>query len=136
MHPDGIREISQYVLTHFHQRTHSLRASGAGFNAMFAVSSMDAAKLHYQALNKLQVDSERPLRIATFYSFAANEEQDAVGDTQDESFDVSAMNSSATEFFKSGIANYNGSFNISCGLGRLHSLCNIATKYCTKKPDN
>ncbi|GAA4455311.1 type I restriction endonuclease subunit R [Novipirellula rosea] len=113
LHPDRIREISQYVLTHFRQKTHRLRASGTGFNAMFAVSSVDAAKLYYEALNKLQTDSERPLRIATIFSFAANEEQDAVGDIQDESFDVSAMNSSAKEFLNSAIADYNGFFKTS-----------------------
>lgn len=113
LHPDRIREISQYVLTHFRLKTHRLRASGTGFNAMFAVSSVDAAKLYYETLNKLQAESERPLRIATIFSFAANEEQDAVGDIQDESFDVSAMNSSAKEFLNEAIADYNGYFKTS-----------------------
>lgn len=113
LHPDRIREISQYILTHFRQKTHRLRASGAGFNAMFAVSSVDAAKLYYEALNKLQTDNERPLRIATIFSFSTNEEQDAVGEIQDESFDVSAMNSSAKEFLNSAIADYNGYFKTS-----------------------
>ncbi|TWU65657.1 Type I restriction enzyme [Crateriforma conspicua] len=112
-HPDRIREISEYVLTHFRQKTHRLRASGKGFNAMFAVSSVDAAKLYYEALNSLQADSEWPLRIATIFSYAANEEQDAVGDIQDESFDVSAMNSSAKEFLNAAIADYNGYFKTS-----------------------
>lgn len=77
---------------------------------MFAVSSVDAAKLYYEALNQLQADSERPLKIATIFSFAANEEQDAIGDIKDESFDVSAMNSSAKEFLSAAITDYNGFF--------------------------
>jgi len=32
---------------------------------MFAVSSVDAAKLYYETLNALQVESEKPLKIAT-----------------------------------------------------------------------
>ena len=36
--------------------------------------------------------------------------QDAVGDIQDESFEVSAMNSSAKEFLNSAIADYNAFF--------------------------
>lgn len=40
----------------------------------------------------------------------ANEEQDAVGDILDESFDVSAMNSSAKEFLSAAIADYNALF--------------------------
>jgi len=77
---------------------------------MFAVSSVDAAKLYYESLNKLQVDSDKQLKIATIFSFAANEEQDAVGEILDESFDVSAMNSSAKEFLSAAIGDYNAFF--------------------------
>jgi type I restriction enzyme R subunit len=38
---------------------------------------------------------QKPLKIATIFSFAANEEQETVGEILDEGFDVSAMNSSA-----------------------------------------
>ncbi|QHH99583.1 type I restriction endonuclease subunit R [Acinetobacter dispersus] len=107
LHPDRIREISQYILNNFRQKTHRLQASSKGFNAMFAVSSVDAAKLYYEALKHLQESSDKSLKIATIFSFAANEEQDAVGDIQDESFDVSAMNSSAKEFLSSAVADYN-----------------------------
>jgi len=110
LHPVRIEEISQYILNNFRQKTHRLQASNKGFNAMFAVSSVDAAKLYYEALNKLQKDSDKPLKIATIFSFAANEEQDAVGDIQDESFDVSAMNSSAKEFLSAAIDDYNAFF--------------------------
>ncbi len=114
LHPERIREVSQYILNNFRQKTHRLQASGVpgrgGFNAMFAVSSVDAAKLYYESLNQLQAGSEKPLKIATIFSFAANEEQDAVGDILDESFDVSAMNSSAKEFLSAAIADYNAFF--------------------------
>ncbi len=110
LHPDRIREITHYILNNFRQKTHRLQASNKGFNAMFAVSSVDAAKLYYECFKELQKNSEKPLRVATIFSFAANEEQDAVGDIQDESFDVSAMNSSAKEFLSAAIADYNGLF--------------------------
>lgn len=110
LNPDRIREISQYILNNFRQKTHRLKPSSKGFNAMFAVSSVDAAKLYYESLKNLQRDSNKPLKIATIFSFTANEEQDAVGDIQDESFDVSAMNSSAKEFLSSAIADYNALF--------------------------
>ena len=113
LHPERIREISQYILTHYRQKTHRLRSSGTGFNAMFAVTSVDAAKLYYESLKTLQAGIERPLRIATIFSFAANEEQDAVGDIQDESFDVSAMSSSGKEFLNAAIADYNAYFKTS-----------------------
>ncbi|QPF37510.1 type I restriction endonuclease subunit R [Acinetobacter sp. TTH0-4] len=110
LHPDRIREISQYILNNFRQKTHRLQAGSKGFNAMFAVSSVEAAKLYYESLNNLQKNSDKPLKIATIFSFAANEEQDAVGDIQDESFDITAMNSSAKEFLNAAIADYNTLF--------------------------
>ena len=110
LHPDRIREITQYILNNFRQKTHRLHAGNKGFNAMFAVSSVDAAKLYYECFRELQKSSDKPLRVATIFSFAANEEQDAIGDIQDESFDVSAMNSSAKEFLSAAIADYNALF--------------------------
>lgn len=113
LHPERIREISQYILTRYRQKTHRLQPGAHGFNAMFAVSSVDAAKLYYETLNLLQKDSDKPLKIATIFSFAANEEQDAIGDIADESFDVSAMNSSAKEFLSKAIDDYNAFFKTS-----------------------
>ena len=114
LHPDRISEISQYILNNFRQKTHRLQAgghqAGKGFNALFAVSSVDAAKLYYESFRELQKESDKPLRVATIFSFAANEEQDAIGDIQDEGFDVSAMNSSAKEFLSAAIADYNALF--------------------------
>ncbi|MGP1251152.1 HsdR family type I site-specific deoxyribonuclease [Serratia sp. CY33802] len=107
LHPDRIREITQYILNNFRQKTYRQQANAKGFNAMFAVSSVDAAKFYYESFKELQKHSNKPLRVATIFSFAANEEQDAVGDIQDESFDVSAMNTSAKEFLSAAIADYN-----------------------------
>lgn len=120
LHPERIREISQYILNNFHQKTHRKLAGGSigrsGFNAMFAVSSVEAAKYYYETLNELQKEAEKPLKIATIFSFAANEEQGAVGDIADESFDVSAMNSTAKEFLTAAIGDYNTMFRSNYGI--------------------
>ena len=116
LHPDRIREVSRCILNNFRQKTHRLQAGARGFNAMFAVSSVDAAKLYYESLKALQNDSDKPLKIATIFSFAANEEQDAVGDIADESFEVSAMGSSAKEFLGAAIADYNALFKTNFGV--------------------
>ena len=105
-----IEQIAQYVLNNFKQKTHRFNAGNNGFNAMFAVSSVDAAKAYYQTFKQLQSAVKNPLKITTIFSFAANEEQDAIGDIVDESFEVEAMNSSAKEFLKSAIDDYNGYF--------------------------
>ncbi len=116
LHPERIREISQYILNNFKQKTHRLQANGKGFNALFAVSGVDAAKLYYESFKQLQKDSSKPLNIATIFSFAANEEQEAVGDILDESFELSAMDSSAKEFLTAAIDDYNALFKTNYGV--------------------
>lgn len=116
LHPERIKEISQYILNNFRLKTHRSHANRKGFNAMFAVSSVDAAKLYYESLTTLQKDSERPLKIATIFSFAANEEQSAIGEILDETFEPSAMDSSAKEFLSHAIKNYNDLFKTNFGV--------------------
>ncbi|UDW83462.1 type I restriction endonuclease subunit R [Pasteurella canis] len=116
LHPERICEITQYILNNFKQKTHRLNATGKGFNAMFAVSSVEAAKLYYESFKVLQQGVKNPLKVATIFSFAANEAQDAVGDIEDESFEPSAMNSSAKEFLQSAINDYNHLFQTNYGV--------------------
>jgi type I restriction enzyme R subunit len=110
LHPERIKEISQYILQNFRIKTHRNQGSNKGFNAMFAVSSVDAAKCYYEELNNLQKETDKPLKIATIFSFAANEEQSAIGDIIDEGFELTAMDSSAKEFLNSAINDYNTLF--------------------------
>ncbi|MGM1146818.1 type I restriction endonuclease subunit R [Akkermansia sp.] len=116
LHPDRIKGISQYILQNFRIKTHRTQGNNKGFNAMFAVNSVEAAKLYYQELNNLQKESDRPLRIATIFSFAPNEEQSAKGDIKDENFDPSAMDSSAKEFLAKAIGDYNVMFKTNFGV--------------------
>ena len=113
LHPERIREISTYILRNFRLKTHRNEGSNKGFNAMFAVSSVEAAKCYYQELYALQKDSDRPLKIATIFSYAANEEQNAIGNITDETFEPSAMDVSAKEFLEKVIADYNAMFKTS-----------------------
>ena len=110
LHPERIKEVSQYVLQNFRNKTHRSAGNGKGFNAMFAVSSVEAAKLYYEELNRQQRHSDKKLKIATIFSFAANEEQAATGEIADENFEVTAMNSSAKEFLTMAINDYNAMF--------------------------
>ncbi|WP_042370803.1 type I restriction endonuclease subunit R [Bacteroides neonati] len=116
LHPARIKEISQYILQNFRIKTHRNQGGGKGFNAMFAVSSVDAAKCYYEELNHLQKDSEKPLKIATIFSFAANEEQNAIGTIPDETFEPTAMDLSAKEFLTKAIDDYNKMFKTSFGV--------------------
>ncbi len=116
LHPARIKEIAAYILQNFRLKTHRNQGSNRGFNAMFAVSSVDAAKCYYEELNSLQKDSDKPLKIATIFSFAANEEQNAIGEIPDETFEPTAMDSSAKEFLTKAINDYNTLFKTSYGV--------------------
>ena len=116
LHPERIKEISQYILNNFRIKTHRSHMGAKGFNAMFAVSSIEAAKLYYEAFKNLQKDSDKPLKIATIFSFAPNEEQSAVGEIIDETFEPSAMDSTAKEFLTSAINDYNTMFKSNFGV--------------------
>ena len=116
LHSDRIKEVSQYILKNFKLKTHRSQGGQKGFNAMFAVNSVEAAKLYYEELNNLQKDDVKKLKIATIFSYAANEEQNAVGDIQEENFEPSAMDSSAKEFLAKAINDYNAMFRTSFGV--------------------
>ena len=116
LHPARIREIAQYILQNYKFKTHRTRGGNTGFNAMFAVNSVDAAKLYYEELNKQQKQSDKPLKIATIFSFAANEEQNAIGEIPDENFEPSAMDATAKEFLTKAIEDYNAMFRTSFGV--------------------
>lgn len=113
LHPERIREISEYILQNFKIKTHR-NMGNKGFNAMFAVSSVEAAKLYYEELQNLQKNSEKPLKIATIYSFAANEE--SRGEIPDENFEPTAMDSTAKEFLEKVITDYNTTFKTNYSL--------------------
>ena len=116
LHPARIREIAQYILQNYKFKTHRTRGGNTGFNAMFAVNSVDAAKLYYEELNKQQKQTDNPLKIATIFSFAANEEQNAIGEIPDENFEPSAMDATAKEFLTKAIEDYNTMFRTSFGV--------------------
>ena len=109
LHPTRITEISAYILEHFNQKTH--RQNGKGFNAMFAVSSVEAAKAYYQELQDQQAGKDKPLKIATIFSYAANEEQAAIGEIDDETFSPADLaDISSKEFLSGAISDYNRLF--------------------------
>lgn len=118
LHPDRILEITKYILKVFDTKTHRNELYDLkhrrlnGFNAMFAVQSVEAAKLYYEEFQKQQesLPEEKRLKVATIYSFSANEEPSAIGEIEDENFEPSAMDSTAKEFLNKAINDYNKLF--------------------------
>jgi len=118
LHPERISKIVEYILKVYNTKTHRNEYYNIkqkrlnGFNAMFAVQSVETAKLYYEEFQKQQenLPEEKRLKVATIYSFAANEERNAIGDIPDENFEPSAMESTAKEFLDKVISDYNDYF--------------------------
>lgn len=83
-----------------------------GFNSIFAVASIPAAMKYYTEFQKQLQERHSALKIATIFSFAANED-DPDDIFPDEDFDTSALDSGPRNFLESAIADYNQNFNTS-----------------------
>ncbi|MDO4920837.1 MAG: type I restriction endonuclease subunit R [Phascolarctobacterium sp.] len=115
--PERIGAVVQYILEHFDQKTvrgayYSLKGQRVnGFNSIFAVSSIAACKKYYGEIKKQLAERRRNLTVATIFSFAPNEEENADGVLADESFDVDGLDASSRDFLEAAIADYNKVFH-------------------------
>jgi len=66
--PQRLEKIVDYILAHHAQKT-----KAPSFTAMFCVSSIDTLIQYYALFKQKQAQSTRPLKIATIFSYAANE---------------------------------------------------------------
>ena len=135
--PERIRMVTRYILDHFDQKTKrggrsyefnrltnisevATKGNGTevkkrtrlvGFNSIFAVASIEAAKLYYTEFKKQQAnlpDSQR-LTVATIFSFGVNEDNDdnsgILDDENSESTD--SLDQSSRDFLEAAISDYN-----------------------------
>ena len=118
LHPERISEITKYILDNFDMKTYrntqytvkSKRLNG--FNAMFAVQSVEAAKMYYEEFQKQQenLPENKKLKVATIFSYAPNEEKTVVGEIEEESLVPTSMSTTAKEFLTKVVADYNEYF--------------------------
>lgn len=144
MAPERIRLVTEYILNNFDRKTYrgdktyiyntltniSEIASGkngaveeiklkqrvSGFNSIFAVASVPMAKLYYQEFKKqMEADPTKKLRIATIYSYGANEAEYDEGTSgildEENSEDTSALDQSSRDFLDMAIKDYNEMFH-------------------------
>src|SRR5690606_21339261 len=85
-----------------------------GFNALFATASIDAAKRYYLEFKRQQADlpPEQRLKIATIFSYAANEETDD-DHLDEEGFETSGLDQPSRDFLDAAIRDYNELFGTS-----------------------
>lgn len=140
MAPQRIRLITEYILDHFDQKTYrgnktyvfnaltniSEVASSergaveeikqkqrlSGFNSILCVSSVQMAKLYYEEFKKqMAADPSKALRIATIFSYGANEaEEDGILDEENPE-DTSALDQTSRDFLDAAIKDYNELFH-------------------------
>ncbi|QIK72473.1 type I restriction endonuclease subunit R [Propioniciclava coleopterorum] len=118
--PQRIRQIVDYTLEHFDQKTRRSSAYALGdkrvrgFNALFATASIDAAKRYYNHFQLAQSDRvpDRKLKIGLIYSYGANEAGDD-GILDEEAFDTDALSTDSREFLEDAIQDYNDLFGTS-----------------------
>lgn len=118
--PERLSNIVAYIREHFDQKTkrnsfYKLKDRRlAGFNSIFAVSSIDVAKKYYMEFKKQLVDvpSDKQLKVATIFSFGVNEE-DADGMIDENSEDTSGLDVSSRDFLDNAIVDYNAMFGTS-----------------------
>ncbi len=118
--PERLANIVRYIRDHFDQKTkrnsfYQLKDRRlAGFNSIFAVSSIDAAKKYYAEFKRQLADvpSDQKLKVATIFSFGVNEEE-ADGVIDENSEDTSGLDASSRDFLDSAIADYNTMFGTS-----------------------
>lgn len=139
--PERIRLVTDYILTHFDQKTYrgdktytysvlqnfaEVASAGSkqqieeikqkqrvsGFNSIFAVSSVDAAKLYYAEFQRQMTENpQKRLKVAVIYSYGANEEEtDGILDEENPE-DTSALDQSSRDFLDAAIRDYNGIFH-------------------------
>lgn len=141
MAPKRIELVTKYILDHFDQKTYrgdktyvfntlmnvSEVASAkngtmeeikrkqrlSGFNSIFAVASVQAAKLYYtEFMKQMAADPTKQLRIATIFSYAANEEENEDNGLlgEENSEDTSALDKTSRDFLEACIEDYNKMF--------------------------
>jgi type I restriction enzyme R subunit len=85
----------------------------SGFNSIFAVSSISAAKQYYLEFKRQQAEAPEiaRLKVATIFSYGSNEADDGMDGIEDENSDsADGLDMPSREFLESAICDYNGVF--------------------------
>ena len=67
--PQRLEKITEYILEH-----HRQKAKSPEFTGMFCVSSVETLIKYYELFKHKQAGATNPLKVATIFSYAANEE--------------------------------------------------------------
>jgi len=114
--PKRLEKIADYIIAHHNQKTFN-----KDYSAIFAVSSIDNVIQYYDLFQKKKAAGEHDLRIATIFTYGANEENE---DAQDYLPDAEELpmaaepeavykSSHSRDKLESFIGDYNQMYNVS-----------------------
>jgi type I restriction enzyme R subunit len=107
--PQRLGKITDYILAH-----HAHKTKAPDFTALFCVNSIDTLIKYYDLFKEKQAEAIKPLRVATIFSYAANEENPlANGLIEEESPDIPSdakVNPYSRDKLDACIADYNALF--------------------------
>ena len=136
--PERISEVVTYILDHFDHKTkrntgfytfskltnisavaknqdtkeEKQKVKLNGFNSIFAVSSIEAAKLYYMEFKRQMAENpEKALKIATIFSYGQNEDDPDGFIDDEESDNTDGLDLTSREFLENAIKDYNEMFN-------------------------
>jgi len=110
--PERISAVVKYILENFDRKTsrsffYTVKGQRlAGFNSIFAVSSIPVAMLYYKEFKRQLEELRRDMTVATIFSYQPNE-----ADPEDESFNTAELDDTSRDFLEGAIADYNKAFN-------------------------
>ncbi len=110
--PERISAVVRYILENFDRKTcrsffYTVKGQRlAGFNSIFAVSSIPVAMLYYKEFKRQLQELHRDRAVATIFSYQPNE-----ADPEDESFNTAELDDTSRDFLEAVIADYNKAFN-------------------------
>ena len=111
--PERLNNITDYIITNHNRKTHSRE-----FTSIFAVSSIDTLIEYYKLFHQKKEDGNHNLRLATIFSYQANEDdKDAVGSFIDDEFLLAAEpqaeygSQHSRDYLEDFIGHYNKQFS-------------------------
>lgn len=103
-----LSKITDYIMANHNRKTHSRE-----FTAMFAVSNVDTLTKYYELFKQKQDDRTSKLRIATIFSYTANEEDKSANSLDEDplgTLNTSQINEHSRDRLESYIRDYNKEF--------------------------
>lgn len=109
--PDRIESIVDWIIQNHDRKTHNRQ-----FSAMLCVGSVDSLITYYEAFKQKREAGTHDLRVATIFTYAANDEDpDADGDIADPDIDLSnpsTLNCHRRDKLESFVKDYNALYQV------------------------